>query len=433
MAVMTFYSNFSKRENSTKQPTGGTSYNVVFKEGFSVTGGTIKLQASFSTAMNFTAAKYENRYYKVDNVVSITNDIVDIILSLDALATYKDAISMYQCLIQRAPVSSEVAYLADDTISPNLHLAARTQQADYIINPFGDGVCVKVTTIGSTNVQCYYMSTTGLSHFLTSTELANAFSDLSNFIKSIEIVPIPLSSVTALGVTSTDRVMLGNKYILVDCYAITSAGLVLTETKTIDTTDVLFLYSDARKLQSDYTKWIVTVNNTDFEVPAELNTSSSINIKLQLDLITLDALIIVSVGPKIIGATQTTVGIPYAYNSSDPFIKNLVSAMVASGGNIAIGAVKAFNDNIHAVRGVTPPGGSLSAINFPIVRAVLYEHESTGKSPSTNGYPYYKVNFINAINTNGFYRFENPSIDIGDVPSVRNEINSFLSRGFYYE
>lgn len=433
MATMTFYSNFSKKENSTKQPTGGTSYNVVFKEGFSVTGGTIKLQASFSTAMNFTAAKYENRFYKVDNVVSIGNEIVDIILSLDALATYKEAISMYSCLIQRAPVSSEVAYLADDTISPNLHLAARTQQADYIINPFGDGVCVKVTTIGSTNVQCYYMSTAGLSHFLTSTELANAFADLSKFIKSIEIVPIPLSSVTALGATSVDRVMLGNQYILVDCYAITSAGLVLTRTKTIDTTDVLFLYSDARKLQADYTKWIVTVNNTDFEVPAELNTSSSIDIKLQLDLITLDALITISVGPKLIGATQSTVGIPYAYNSSDPFIKNLVSAMVASGGNIAIGAAKAYSDNIHAVRGVTPPGGSLSAINFPIVKAVLYEHVSTEKSPNTNGYPYYKVNFINAINVSGFYRFENPSIDIGDVPSVRNEINSFLSQGFYYE
>ena len=55
------------------------------------------------------------------------------------------------------------------------------------------------------------------------------------------------------------------------------------------------------------------------------------------------------------------------------------------------------------------------------------------KSPSTNGYPYYKVNFINAINTNGFYKFENPSVDIADIPSVRNEINGFLSQGFYYE
>ena len=433
MAVMTFYSNFSKRENSTKQPTGGTSYNVVFKEGFSIKEGTVKLQVNFDTAKTYTAAKYGDKFYKVNNVVSITNDIVEISLSLDALATYKDAISMYQCLIQRAPVTSEISYLADDTISPNLHLAARTQQADYIINPFGDGVCVKVTTIGVTNVQCYYMSTTGLSHFLTSTEMADAFTDLSKFIKSIEIVPIPLSSVTALGVASVDRVMLSDKYVLVDCYAIVSAGLVLTKTKTIDTTDVLYLYSDARKLQSDYTKWIVTVNNTDFEIPAELNTSSSINIKLQLDLITLDALIIVSVGPKLIGATQSTVGIPYAYNSSDPMLKSIVSAMVASGGNILVGAVKAFNDNINSVKGVTPPGGSLAAVNFPIVKAVLYEHESTAKSPSTNGYPYYKVNFINAINTNGFYKFENPSVDIADIPSVRNEINGFLSQGFYYE
>lgn len=433
MATMTFYSNFSKRENSTKQPTGGTSYNVAFKEGFSIKGGTVKLQVNFDTANTYTAAKYGSRYYKVDDVVSITNDIVDIILSLDVLATYKEAISMYTCLIQRAPVDSEISYLADDTISPNLDLVSRIQQVDFPINPFGAGTCAKVTTIGSTNAQCYYMSIQNLGHFLTSTELANAFSDLSKFIKSIEIVPIPLSSVTALGVTSSSSVMLGNQPINVDCYAIVSAGLVLTKTNTIDMTDALYKYSDARKLQSDYTKWIVTVNNTDFEVPAELNTSSSIIIKLQLDLITLDSLITVSVGTKLIGSTQSTVSIPYAYNSSDPMIKSIVSAMVASGDNIIVGSAKAYSDNIHAVKGVTPPGGSLSAINFPIVKAVLYEHESTGKSPSTNGYPYYKVNFISAINANGFYRFENPSIDIGDISSVRNEINGFLSQGFYYE
>ena len=432
MATMTFYSNFNKKENSTKQPTGGTSYNVVFKEGFSIKGGTVKLQVNFDTAKTYTAAKYGNRFYKVDDVVSITNDIVDIIISLDVLATYKEAISMYQCLIQRAPVYSEIAYLADDTISPNLNLVSRRQES-FVINPFGDGICAKVTTIGSTNAQCYYMSITNLGHFLTSTELASAFADLAQYIKGIEIVPIPLSSVVDAGATHSPNVMLGNQPIIVDCYAITSVGLVITETETIDMTDVSYKYSDARKVQSDYTKWIVTVNNTDFEVPAELNTSSSINIKLQLDLMTLDALITVSVGPKLIGATQSTVGIPYAYNHSDPMIKNIVSAMVASGGNILVGAAKAFNDNLHSVKGVTPPGGSLAAVNFPVGKAVLYEHESTAKSPSTNGYPYYKVNFINAINTNGFYKFENPSVDIADIPSVRNEINGFLSNGFYYE
>lgn len=430
---ITFYSNFSKRENSTKQPTNGVDYNVVFKESFSLTGGVVILQSSFNTARSFTAAKYGSYYYKITDIVSTSNSIVEITLKLDVLATYKSDIAAYSCLIQRAPVDSEIAYLSDDTISPNLDLDASIQQVDFPISPFGDGVCVKVVTIGATNAQCYYMSVDSLGTLLTSTELANAFSDLSKFIKSIEIVTVPLSSITSLGLEHSDNVMLGNQQINVSCYAVVSAGIVLTRTHTIDISEVLYKYDDARKLQSDYTKWIITVNNTDFEVPAELNTNSSIIIKLQLDVITLDALITISVGTKLIGSTQATVGVPYAYNSSDPILKSIVSAMIASKGNILIGAAKSYSNNVHAVNGVTPPGGSLAATNFPVIKAVLYEHKSTEKSPNTNGYPYYKVNNIRTINTNGFYRFENPSIDISALSSVRDIVNGLLSQGFYYE
>lgn len=434
MAVnMTFYSGFSKRDNSTKQPSGGTDYTVVFKEEFSIIGGTVKLQVNFDTAKNYTAAKYGNNFYKVVDVISTTNNIVEITLALDVLATYKSAIAGYTCLIERAPVDSEIAYLPDDTISPNLDLDASVQQIDFPISPFGDGVCVKVTTIGATNAQCYYMSVASLGTLLTSTEIANAFSDLSKFIKSIEIVPIPLENVIAQGLSPSENVMLGNQPINVSCYAVVSAGLVYTKTHTIPISDALYRYTDARKVQSDYTKWIVTMNNTDFEVPAELNTNSSIIIKVQLDLVTLDVLATISVGTKLIGSTQSTVGVPYAYNSSDPILKSIVSAMIASKGNILLGAAKAYNESVHAVDGVTPPGGSLSAVNFPVIKAVLYEHKSTEKSPSTNGYPYHKVNTINSINVNGFYKFENPSIPIAALSSVRDTVNGFLSQGFYYE
>lgn len=430
---MTFYSNFSKRENSTKQPSGGTQYDVVFKDAFSIIGGTVKLQVNFDTAKNYTAASYGSNYYTVVDVVSTSNGIVEITLSLDVLATYKSDIGGYSGLIERAPIDSEIAYLPDDTITPNLDLDASIKQVDFPISPFGDGVCVKVSTIGATNAQCYYMSVANLGTLLTSVELADAFSDLSQFIKSIEIVPIPLGTVIAKGLTPSENVMLGNQPIAVSCYAIVSAGLVYTTTHTISISDALYKYTDARKVQSDYTKWIVTMNNTDFEVPAELNTNSSIIIKIQLDLITLDALATISVGTKLIGSTQSTVGVPYAYNSSDPILKSIVSAMIESKGNILVGAAKAYNENVHAVNGVTPPGGSLSAVNFPIMKAVLYEHKSTEKSPGTNGYPYYKVNTISAINANGFYRFKNPSIGIAALSSVRDEVNGFLSQGFYYE
>ena len=80
-----------------------------------------------------------------------------------------------------------------------------------------------------------------------------------------------------------------------------------------------------------------------------------------------------------------------------------------------------------------PAGGLIANEVCHYIGLNIVQYGSTEKSPSTNGYPYYKVNTISAIKANGFYRFENPSIDIAALSSVRDKVNGFLSQGFYYE
>ena len=63
----TFYT-FQKRINSTKQPTGGSSYNIILKEGCSVNHPTIALDlglASSPAALNYCYITEFGRYYWV--------------------------------------------------------------------------------------------------------------------------------------------------------------------------------------------------------------------------------------------------------------------------------------------------------------------------------------------------------------------------------
>lgn len=97
--TITVYSGFSKRINSTKRPSGGSNINVVLKQPTSVIAPTFKI-TGFNTAWNYI--QWGNRYYFVDDIVILTNDIAEYICSLDVLATYKDIIGSSSQYVVRA-------------------------------------------------------------------------------------------------------------------------------------------------------------------------------------------------------------------------------------------------------------------------------------------------------------------------------------------
>ena len=96
---ITVFSGFSKRINSTKRPTGGQTINVVLKSPTSVIKPTFRL-TGFNTAWNYI--QWGSRYYFVDNITILTNDIAEYDCSLDVLATYKDTIGSSSQYVSRA-------------------------------------------------------------------------------------------------------------------------------------------------------------------------------------------------------------------------------------------------------------------------------------------------------------------------------------------
>ena len=442
MATMTFYSNFSKKENSTKQPTGGTSYNVAFKEGFSIKGGTVKLQVNFDTAKTYTAAKYGDRFYKVNDVVSITNDIVDIILSLDVLATYRSAIIGYTGLLERAPSTSEINYLPDNTITSNGNLITNKLlwYGDLVLD---NNSCVQIKTSNSVSAQCYYTTVQGLVNF--SEQLDSIWSgDNIKLISEINMVSVSLSTIgSATGAVSTNKIVVGDTAYDVSAtvYAFYTPSVVeISYTPSLSS--INFTYSDARRINSNYTKISFVINNTEFFLDSCYNRAQNFLIKCTLDINTLSVLTQIWVKQytdnKLLYSGYTNIGVGYSLsNNNSSQIKSFSTAFRMTS-DIAnknysglISEIPSLVHNVPASSSGSAPGTTLSMTDL-FIKIYLYEYGSTEKSPSENGYPYYKVGSASSIG-GGFYKFENPSVDIADISSVRSELNSFLSQGFYYE
>ena len=103
MASATFYT-FTKRHNSTKQPTGGSSYTITLKDACSVSNPTISLKwpgTGSPTAFNMCYIPSFGRYYWIDNWTFADRQWTAS-CSVDVLASFKTDIGSASKYVLRA-------------------------------------------------------------------------------------------------------------------------------------------------------------------------------------------------------------------------------------------------------------------------------------------------------------------------------------------
>ena len=146
----------SKRKNSTKQPTGsGTSYSVVLKSGTSYISPTLLLNNSGKPDYNYCI--FEGWYYFVTDIISVRNDLWEVVCKVDAMATAKSAIL------------NTHAYVLYDTVSnteiPDNRIPLKTTkvvQANTAACPFvPDGGCYILSLTGSNGSTGVYKVSSG--------------------------------------------------------------------------------------------------------------------------------------------------------------------------------------------------------------------------------------------------------------------------------
>lgn len=149
MALTAEFYKLSKRKNSTKQPTGsGTTYNVNLKSGTSFISPTFLLEISGTPDYNYLV--FNGWYYFVTDIISIRNDLWEIVCRIDPLATAKGDILASTQFVSYSS-SSGSTWLADTripllkstTVDSNSSLTGILSNIGcYILTVVGKAACV---------------------------------------------------------------------------------------------------------------------------------------------------------------------------------------------------------------------------------------------------------------------------------------------------
>ena len=107
------WSSFTKRKNSTKQPTGGSQITAVLKEKTSIENPVFILATPIA---NYNYVEAFGHYYFVDDVVNLDASRCEIVCSMDVLATYKSDITGYTAFVERAASAYDV-WINDPALS----------------------------------------------------------------------------------------------------------------------------------------------------------------------------------------------------------------------------------------------------------------------------------------------------------------------------
>jgi len=459
-----YWTNFSKRTNSTKQPTGGTEITVRLKEPCGISSPTFICSGVPDTVKYVQAF---GRYYFVSEVTH-NGGLIEISCTSDPLATYKSAIGALYADVEYTSASNDITMTDPRNYPTNQILKVSTNLGT--LPTFNTGAsCYIIGVTDNSGASYYMMNEAKFAQFTQilfdkslNGELTRDFFDMNNILISACVMP-------RYALIGTDTIVLGNPAgahidLLSGVYRIQPEDRMITLYE--DTKDVVYPsdsmgtyginYLDA----APYTTGILFL---PFVGCVELDTGAmtsqkSIYIKATLDQINGDVVYKIGLDGSNIIATYSgncAASVPVTGTSYNPIgaaagvlgviggvaafaagvaSKGATTALAGLGGAAASGA-GVFNSLSHK----TQINGSLSSfvsasLGLSITATVLTKKpaETALRSyQSISGMPYFKPSTIS--NLSGYVKCNGASISIDGFDSDREAINGYLNSGFYYE
>ena len=455
---ITIYSGFSKENNSTKQPSGGTAVLCVLKENTSVVNPVFILQgANFHT--NYV--KWNDRYYFVDDVVSIRNDAVELHCSVDALASWKSAIGASHQYVTRSASDYDPGII--DSLYPARVFETITDTEldlgftdSAAANNFVVGV-INNAAIASGGITYYKMDALQVANFIhflyggtwlnapateVSVELQKELVNPFQYIASIQSFPFSVASdgsdtikfgywdsgISAGTISKTAR------------YKNTIAGTYLPDHPQASSRGIYMNASPyTRRILHCYGYGDILLDSIDFI------HNSAITLSLQVDLFNgTGKLEISNDGDTTLHHTlygQIGISIPISQVSSSTggnpisqIMQDLKAGYVNLQARIQSAASGAsIGDAVSGLQPVVQSQGSQGS-------GVYYTHKPhvTSKfmnlvsiDAERNGRPLMQTRNISSLS--GFIQIENPDVDIPATQSERDSIMSYMQSGFFYE
>lgn len=471
MATASFYT-FSKRKNSTAQPTSGnTDIDVVLKSGTSLMSPTFLL--NYTSRPGFNYVKFEDRYYFIQDIVSMRNDLWEIVCSVDPLATWKSVIGGTNAMILYATGGS------NDIIDQRLGIENTptvTNESVLLTGDFSgftdstEGIAIiSVTGVGSfgnylinaidvpdllRNIQAW--GSTEITDYVTGFQQLVTGGSAPNNLKSAIYLPIILSSTSNFGPATQiylGRYPCSGQYGPLNGYKVNNPFLSAS-----CTVDIPWQYSDWRR-NSPYTKvflylpliGLVSILSNDIINESQLSVLYSLNM--------LGGDVAVQVRGSTSGRKLATASCniamqtPYgSANISGSKIASVVGVgagaiagiatgnMAAAGKAVAVGAslLGTSAGLINAMGGETSGGGGLSGsavtgLDKAVVCTTITKNltDSQSNVDPIIGKPVMAKHSISTYS--GYVQTDGMSVAGDMTDTERDIINSTFDRGAYYE
>ena len=452
--IIKYWNAFSKKKNSTKIPLDSnaqTISKVRLKNNTSITNPVFEISTP-NLLMSYI--QWEGRYYFVEDVILRHDTIYEVKCSIDVLASHKTEIGNYTAYVERS-ASSYDPMLYDVAISKKEDSNVITK-ATTSLGLSGSGTYV-VRCVGVNSIQAFVLDESQFYQLInfafteTSTYPAGPTAVLSgDIVKAlfnpfqyiVSVMWFPFSSIFALG---SGTLSLGwydtgisASFIRPDSYA---KLLQVTLSKPAET------YGDFRDYSNDWSNYALYVPGAgQIQLDASIMKDNTICLNYAIDLITGIFTCQVSTGygmsgdPDVISSLSGTMGVPVQIGQQGSVTAGVVSGITSAGisaatGNVAGAAITGVNTLGNALQpSVSMSGsqGTMAAIKFWDQAVITKTTKKTSGIPqSTSGRPLYQNVKINTLS--GYIQCAHASVDLACYGNEKDQINSYLNSGFYYE
>lgn len=460
---ITYWTNFSKRTNSTKQPTGGTQATVRLKEPCGISSPTFICSG---VPDNVKYVQAFGRYYFVSEVTH-NGGLIEISCTSDPLATYKSAIGALYADVEYTSASNNVLIrdprnVPTDQIDESLSAVFDLTSYNFKLNPTtfivgtvtDKGLRYCIMTEAELQTVCNTIYTTDFIQGLN-----NVIYDMKNIIVSCIAIPYnPTKTVLIGGLTVDTTVLLSDAYYVANRLVHVLQGVTCSFTVPDPTGLDVHSYLD----HAPYTTGVlylpyVGVVPLDIDIFAD---NQQFIVDMYLDICTGDMIYRISKTTGDYVATyqgNCATQIPVSGSSFNNPMGALASGISAIGGiaqgvagiasgNAALigsGALSMAGAAMGAVQSLslhTQVNGSISSAVGCMVGSVgkvmVYKRRPSETAITTgfkavSGMPYFKGATISTLS--GYIKCNGASISIDGFDSDREAINGYLNSGFYYE
>lgn len=447
-----FY-NFSKRENSTKRPTGdGSVINCQVKESSNIDSPTLILTTGYINE-NYAYISAWSRYYFVTDITVETGGRIEVQLSCDVLATCKDYIANYTCFVERS-ASSYNDMFDDPYVSNSEDITYRAYAETHPGDGFSGSGCYLIRCVGGvsdtsgTGIQTYVTNEAGMLGFVQSLfdttkygflsdEVVKSFFNPFQYVVEIKWMPVTFRSLVGeAGSEKTSNIICG-------WFDTGEIGYLLAADGVTATTQIALPnnpYSDFKRYSDRFSRYSLYLPGVGTIPISAADAVSGLGSTLRIDAITGIAQYSIWTADDYIGTYKTQMGVPIQIGQLNSSFLNMAGSMTSAAvSGISGNFLKMAGDLVDSVKSAFNPTASINGSNGDKYTFSNFDHiivslacRGTGeRATSVAGRPCYATKRLGTLS--GFVKCGNASIDIPFYENEKTSVNSFLNSGFYME